>query len=154
MVQYVAYIHDLCMTLIFDLNIKICIFTMNLSLARSSLLFDIGIPRSGIWVYYHETTCCVHSWPLNDLDIWPIRGWRGVSLVSLTHSFLSCFVCFRLLCKPCSNIHVLWFQLQVVQAPSYNLWQSWFALVISSLIFLGVYIFKLRVSEDILMLYI
>ena len=40
MVQYVAYIHDLCMTLIFDFNIKICIFTMNLSLARNSLLFD------------------------------------------------------------------------------------------------------------------
>ena len=54
---------------------------------KIALLFDIGIPRSGIWVYYHETTCCVHSWPLNDLDIWPICGWRGVSLVSLAHSF-------------------------------------------------------------------
>ena len=30
---------------------------------KMSLLFDIGIPNFGIWVYYHETTCCVHSWP-------------------------------------------------------------------------------------------
>ena len=29
------------------------IFTMNLSLARSSLLFDIGIPNFGIWVNHH-----------------------------------------------------------------------------------------------------
>ena len=51
------------MTLTFDLNIKVYIFTMNLSLARSSLLFDIpvGIPNFGILVYYNETTCCVHS---------------------------------------------------------------------------------------------
>ena len=33
MVQCVAYIHELCMTLTFDLNIKI-IFTMDLSMAR------------------------------------------------------------------------------------------------------------------------
>ena len=31
---------------------------------------------------------CVHSWPLYDLDLWPICGW--LSLVSFTHSFSSC----------------------------------------------------------------
>ena len=56
----------------FDLNIKIYIFTMNLSLTRSSLLFDIGIPNFCTWVYHHET-CCVHSGPLCDLDLWSIR---------------------------------------------------------------------------------
>ena len=34
MVRCVALIHELCMTLPFDLNIKMCIFTMDLSLAR------------------------------------------------------------------------------------------------------------------------
>ena len=33
-VKFVAYIHELCMTLTFDLNIKIIFFTMDLSLAR------------------------------------------------------------------------------------------------------------------------
>ena len=47
------------------------IFNMNLSLARSSLLYDTGIPNFDIWVYRHETTC-IHSWPLYDLDLWPI----------------------------------------------------------------------------------
>ena len=53
------------------------IFTMNLSWAKSSLLFDIGIQNFGIWLYHHRTTYCVHSWPLYDLDRWPICGWRG-----------------------------------------------------------------------------
>ena len=46
------------------------IFTMNLSLARLSLFFKIGIENVGIKV-------CVPSWPLYDLDLWPICGWRG-----------------------------------------------------------------------------
>ena len=46
------------------------IFTMNLSLARLSLFFKIGIENFGIKV-------CVPSWPLYDLDLWPICGWRG-----------------------------------------------------------------------------
>ena len=37
----------------------------------------IGIPDFGIWVYHHETKCCVHSWPLFDLDLWLICDWRG-----------------------------------------------------------------------------
>ena len=57
------------------------IFTMNLSLARLTLLFDIGIPHFGIRVYHHETTWCVHSWPLYELDLWPIS----------THSFNFCY---------------------------------------------------------------
>ena len=51
------------------------IFTINLSLARWSLLFDIGILNFGIWVYHHNTTSCVHSWLLYELDLWPICGW-------------------------------------------------------------------------------
>ena len=53
------------MTLTFDFNIKIIFFfTKNLSMARSSLLIDISIPNLGIWVYPHESTCCVHSFDL------------------------------------------------------------------------------------------
>ena len=55
MVQCVAYIQDLCMTLTFDLNIKNYISIMNLSRARSSFLFDIGILNFDILVYNHET---------------------------------------------------------------------------------------------------
>ena len=69
------------------------IFTRTLSLARSSLFFNKGIPNFGIWVYHHETTYCVHSLPLYDLDLWPIFGWRGVSLVSFTYSLYLVFFC-------------------------------------------------------------
>ena len=62
-------------------------FHQELKSGKMFLLFDIGILNFGIWVYHHETTCCVHSWPLYDLDLKPICGWRGVSLVSFTHSF-------------------------------------------------------------------
>ena len=57
------------------------IFTMNLSLARFSLLFDRGIPNFGLWVYHHETKCFVHSWLLTYMWV------AGVSLVSITQSF-------------------------------------------------------------------
>ena len=76
MVQCVAYFHDLCMTLTFDLNIKILFIPW-----IWVLLFDIGIPIFGICVYYYEITCCVHSWPLYDLDLWQTYM-GGVSLVS------------------------------------------------------------------------
>ena len=56
MVRCVTYIHDLC--------IIIWYFHNEFDLARSSFLFDIGIPNFGIWVFHHETTCCVQSWPL------------------------------------------------------------------------------------------
>ena len=72
-------------------SISIFYFHMNLSQARTSLHFDTGVTNFDISVYHHETTCCVHSWPLYDLDLWPICGWWGVSLVSFTHSFLFCF---------------------------------------------------------------
>ena len=64
------------------------IFTMNLSLARFSLLFDRGIPNFGLWVYHHETKCFVHSWPLT--YIWVV----GVSIVSITHSFYFVYLDF------------------------------------------------------------
>ena len=51
--QCVTYIQDLCMTLTFCLNIKIIFSPWICVWARSSLLFDIGIPK-----YHHETKCC------------------------------------------------------------------------------------------------
>ena len=60
------------------------VFTFYLSLTRSSLLFDIGIPKFGIWVYL---TMRQHVMYILDLDLWPICGWRGVSLLESTHSF-------------------------------------------------------------------
>ena len=64
------------------------IFTMNLSLTWSSLLFDRAIPNFGIWVHHHETKCCVHSWPLTYM--WVV----GISLVSITHSFYFVYLDF------------------------------------------------------------
>ena len=65
--------------------------------------FDIGFPnwhmghswsrdwhrhtKLDTWLYHHETTCCVHSWPVYDLDF-DLYVVAGVSLVSFTHSFL------------------------------------------------------------------
>ena len=46
--------------IVIDLNIKNYISIMNLSRARSSFLFDIGILNFDILVYNHETKCCVH----------------------------------------------------------------------------------------------
>ena len=56
------------------------IFTLNLSLARLSLLFNIGKPNFGIWTVSPWDS----SWPLYDLDLLPICRWRGVSLVRFT----------------------------------------------------------------------
>ena len=47
--QCVSHIHDLCMILTFNLNIKIIIFTINLSPTRSSVPSDMGIPILGNW---------------------------------------------------------------------------------------------------------
>ena len=102
-----TFLPDLCMTLTFDLNIIICIFDF-LSLARLSLLFDIGIPRSGIGVYYHETKCCVHSWPLFDLDIWPICGWRGYLKWVLLTIFILLWIVFSFNLFSTLLIFVLW----------------------------------------------
>ena len=76
MVRCVTYIHEHCISLIFDLNIKIY-----LESGKMSLLFDIGIPNFGIWVYHHETILTL-VWPW----LWPICGWQG-----FYSQFLSCF---------------------------------------------------------------
>ena len=62
------------------------IFPINLSLVRSSLHLDIGIPNFGISMYHHETTCCVYIWPLYDLDFWTICGWQGPGILSEFYS--------------------------------------------------------------------
>ena len=53
MVRCVAYIHEFCMTLTFDLNIKI-IFYHGFESGKMFLLFDIGIPNFGKWVCHHQ----------------------------------------------------------------------------------------------------
>ena len=68
-------------------SISKCIFTMNLCLGKIAFALWHKHTKFGTWVYHHETTCCVNSWPVYDLDLWPICGWRGISLVSFTHSF-------------------------------------------------------------------
>ena len=61
MVRCVIYINEVCMTLTFD-SISKLYFHHEFESGKMSLLFDKGIPNFGIWVYHHETTCCVHSW--------------------------------------------------------------------------------------------
>ena len=64
-------------------------FHHGLESSKISLLFDIGIPNFGIWVYHQETACCVLFltlvWLLPLICMWVVGG--GVSLVSFTHSF-------------------------------------------------------------------
>ena len=59
------------------------IFTMNLSLARSSLLFDIGISSFGILVYHHLCTFLTFLWPWLVTYVWVAGG----SVVSFAHSY-------------------------------------------------------------------
>ena len=88
-VRCVANIHDLFMTLTFDLNIKIIYFHNEFETGKIISLFDIVTTNFGIWMYHHETICCVHSWPLFYFDLWPICRWRGeLSELSLIHSII------------------------------------------------------------------
>ena len=65
-----------------------------------SLLFDIGIRNFGIWVYHHETTCCVHSWPLK---VWTLTFdlyvGGGGSFLEFYSQFLSCFLMIAMIEK-------------------------------------------------------
>ena len=65
---------------------KIIYFHHKFESGKMFLLFDIGISNFDIWVYHHETTCCVHSWQSMTLTIDLCVG-GGVSLLSFTHSF-------------------------------------------------------------------
>ena len=52
---------------------------------KMSLLFDVGTPNFCIWVHVSPwDMLCTFS---TLVWLWPICGWRGVSLVSFTHSF-------------------------------------------------------------------
>ena len=79
MVRCVAYIHDLCMTFNLWPLYQNYIFTMNLSLTRSSLLFNICIPNCGIYMCVSPDnmlcTFLTFVWPLTYMWVW------GVSLV-------------------------------------------------------------------------
>ena len=82
MVRCVAYIHDQCMTFILWPLYQNYIFTMKLSLTRSSLLFDICIPNRCIYMCVSPDnmlcTFLTFVWPLTYMWV------RGLSLV--THS--------------------------------------------------------------------
>ena len=84
----VAYLHDICMTLTFDLKINI-IFSPWIWVWQDSLLLDIGKLNLGIWVYHHETNF------MYTFDLWPVCGWQEISLVSISHIFY--LVCLDLL---------------------------------------------------------
>ena len=45
--------------------------------------------KVGTRVYHHEIKCCVHSWPVYDLDLWPICGDQGI-LSEFYSQFLFC----------------------------------------------------------------
>ena len=84
MVQYVTYIHELCyepLTLISELYFHHEFESNKMSFFwhRHTKFWHMGVSP---WV-----KCYSHSWPLYDLNLWPICGWPGVSLVSFTHSF-------------------------------------------------------------------
>ena len=84
----VTYIHCLCMTLTFDLNIKIIFSLWICVLTSASLLFDIGIPNLA-----HKFFPCMrqHIVYIHDLCMTLIFHLYvdvgGVSLVSFTHIF-------------------------------------------------------------------
>ena len=85
--QCVTYIHDLCMTLTFGLNIKFYIFTMNLCLGKIVFALKCRHTKFFTWVHHHDTTCCVYPWPVWP---WPLtyKWMAGLSLLSFTHSFI------------------------------------------------------------------
>ena len=67
---------------------KLCFCVIS---ARSSLLFDIGIPNLARWCFTMRQHVCtfmtrVRPWPLTN-----IHGWLGVLLMSFTHSFYLVF---------------------------------------------------------------
>ena len=62
------------------------IFTMNFCMGKIFFALWPRHTKFGSWVYHHETTCCIHSWPVYDLDF-DLYVVAGVSLVSFTHSF-------------------------------------------------------------------
>ena len=74
------YIQDLCTTSTFSLNIKIIFSPWMCIWAKSSLLFDIGIPPWDNML----CTCMTSVWPrpLTYTSMWVV----GVSSVSFTHS--------------------------------------------------------------------
>lgn len=63
-----AYIHDFSTTGIFYLSVKFISFSCQ---TRNSCLLWHQHIIFVIWVYYHVTTCRVHSWSRDDVDFWP-----------------------------------------------------------------------------------
>ena len=72
-----AYIHDFSTTGIFDLNVKFISFSCQ---TRNSCLLCHQPIIFVIWVYYHVTTCRVHSWSRDDVDFWP-QGVRATAIL-------------------------------------------------------------------------
>ena len=63
--------------------------------------------KIGTWMYHHETTFCILSWPLYDIDLWPISGMAGGILSELYLQFLCCFLS-RPYCCPCPGASCKW----------------------------------------------
>ena len=85
LVQSLVYIDELCMTLI---SISKIYFHHGFETGKLSLLFHIGIPIFGIWVYQHKTKCCVHMNSTFDLYVG-----GGGTLSEYNSQFLSCYLC-------------------------------------------------------------
>ena len=72
MVRCVAYIHDLDLTLNYDLKVNFIGF-LTCFRVQASVFFVLWHNHSlfGMWVYHHGMMCSIHSWTLYDLDLWP-----------------------------------------------------------------------------------
>ena len=77
MVQCVAYIHDLC-NLDLGPQYQNYIFTMNLSLARWSLLFDKGIPNFGCFTMRQQVVYILDLCMTLTFDLY-VGGWGNLS---------------------------------------------------------------------------
>ena len=67
----VAYIYDPDTTLTFEMKVKFVRFMTWLCVRVTGFFSLDSHTLFGIWVHHHGTMCCIHSWPLYDLDLWP-----------------------------------------------------------------------------------
>ena len=59
-------------------------FQANMTHSRSYWVKGIALwhrhTKLGTWMYHHEATCCVHSWPLLYLDLLPKCRWHVITI--------------------------------------------------------------------------
>ena len=66
-----VYHHDPNTILTFDLKVKFIRFDTALCSGLSFFVLWHSHTLFGTLLYHHGTMCCVHSWTLYDLDLWP-----------------------------------------------------------------------------------